>query len=84
MAQADSVPSPTRTSITGASATASTDRRSEDQRSFTGRPMGDHETAPRGLWPEKRDEDLNPSRYEATNGRMPLRWYMWLSVTRPL
>src|SRR6516164_4801122 len=61
MAQADSVPSPIRASITGASSKTSTNRRNADRRYFIGGSdariiMGDDEAAVIRLWREKRGE----------------------------
>ena len=61
MAQADSVPSPIREPITGASSNRSTKRRSTDRRYFIGGSdariiMGDDEAALLRLWREKRGE----------------------------
>jgi len=60
MAQADSVPSAIRSSITGATSKASTNRRNE-RRYFVGGSdariiMGDDEAALIRLWREKRGE----------------------------
>jgi predicted phage-related endonuclease len=61
MAQADSVPTPNRASITGASQRSSTKRRSADRRYFIGGSdariiMGDDEGTLFRLWREKRGE----------------------------
>src|SRR6266436_10049298 len=61
MAQADSVPSPIRAPITGATSKASTKRRSADRRYFIGGSdariiMGHDEAALLRLWQEKRGE----------------------------
>jgi hypothetical protein len=61
MAQADSVPSPIRAPITGATAKASTNRRRGDRRYFIGGSdariiMGNDEAALMRLWREKRGE----------------------------
>src|SRR6516225_9009213 len=61
MAQADSVPSAIRSSITGAISKASTNRRRADRRHFIGGSdariiMGDDEAALLRLWREKRGE----------------------------
>jgi predicted phage-related endonuclease len=61
MAQADSVPTPIRAPITGASANPSTNRRRGDRRYFIGGSdagviMGDDEAALQRLWQEKRGE----------------------------
>src|SRR6516165_4588167 len=61
MAQADSVPSAIRSSITGATSKASTNRRRADRRHFIGGSdariiMGDDEAALIRLWREKRGE----------------------------
>jgi predicted phage-related endonuclease len=61
MAQADSVPSVIRSSITGATSNASISRRRADRRYFIGGSdariiMGDDETALDRLWREKRGE----------------------------
>src|SRR6516162_10908541 len=61
MAQADSVPSPIREPITGATSNRSTKRRSADRRYFVGGSdariiMGDDEVALLRLWREKRGE----------------------------
>src|SRR5215469_4850719 len=61
MAQADSVPTAIRSSITGAISKASTNRRRADRRHFIGGSdariiMGNDETALFRLWREKRGE----------------------------
>src|SRR6516225_784555 len=61
MAQADSVPSAIRSSITGANSKASTNRRRADRRHFIGGSdariiMGNDEAALFRLWREKRGE----------------------------
>jgi predicted phage-related endonuclease len=61
MAQADSVPSAIRSSITGATSKASTNRRRADRRYFIGGSdariiMGDDEAALVRLWRQKRGE----------------------------
>src|SRR5438874_13294430 len=92
MAQADSVPTPNRAPITGATPKASTNGRAADQ-GYVSRGSGariivdDDENALLPLWRKKRREaerdkqsdltkDVDRRWHQAITGRMPLGWYI--------